>query len=50
VIDFRVDPAEQCYPIVPAGASNDDIVVDTRVAPRAEERSGEDVVVGGVRA
>jgi acetolactate synthase-1/2/3 large subunit len=26
VIDFRVDPAEMCFPMVPAGASNDDII------------------------
>ncbi|MGI8425792.1 MAG: acetolactate synthase large subunit [Actinomycetota bacterium] len=27
VIDFRCDPAEMCFPMVPAGASNDDIVL-----------------------
>jgi acetolactate synthase I/II/III large subunit len=27
VIDFRVDPAEMCFPMVPAGASNDDIIL-----------------------
>jgi acetolactate synthase-1/2/3 large subunit len=27
VIDFRTDPAEHVYPIVPAGMSNDDIVL-----------------------
>jgi acetolactate synthase-1/2/3 large subunit len=27
VIDFRVDPVEKCYPMVPAGASNDDIIL-----------------------
>ena len=27
VIDFRTDPAEMCFPIIPAGASNDDIVL-----------------------
>jgi acetolactate synthase-1/2/3 large subunit len=27
VIDFRTDPREQVFPMVPAGASNDDIVV-----------------------
>jgi acetolactate synthase I/II/III large subunit len=27
VIDFRVDPKEKCYPMVPAGASNDDIIL-----------------------
>jgi acetolactate synthase I/II/III large subunit len=28
VIDFRTDSSEKVYPMVPAGASNDDIVVD----------------------
>jgi acetolactate synthase-1/2/3 large subunit len=28
VIDFRTDAAEKVYPMVAAGASNDDIVVD----------------------
>jgi acetolactate synthase I/II/III large subunit len=27
VIDFRVDPRQKCYPMVPAGASNDDIIL-----------------------
>ncbi len=27
VIDFRTDPAEHVYPIIPAGTSNDDIVL-----------------------
>jgi acetolactate synthase-1/2/3 large subunit len=27
VIDFRVDPAEKCFPMIPAGASNDDIML-----------------------
>ena len=27
VIDFRVDAMEMCFPMVPAGASNDDIIV-----------------------
>ncbi len=31
VIDFRTDPAEMCFPMVPAGASNDDIIVDPRI-------------------
>lgn len=30
VIDFRVDPGEMCFPMVPAGASNDDIILDPR--------------------
>ncbi|MGH9109466.1 MAG: acetolactate synthase large subunit, partial [Acidimicrobiales bacterium] len=28
VVDFRTDASEKVYPMVPAGASNDDIVVD----------------------
>jgi acetolactate synthase I/II/III large subunit len=34
VIDFRVDPEEMCFPMVPAGASNDDIILgpQTRAA------------------
>ena len=27
VIDFRCDPVEMCFPMVPAGASNDDIII-----------------------
>jgi acetolactate synthase I/II/III large subunit len=27
VIDFRVDPSEMCFPMIPAGASNDDIIL-----------------------
>ena len=27
VIDFRVDSKEMCFPMVPAGSSNDDIVL-----------------------
>ena len=27
VIDFRVDSKEMCFPMVPAGASNDDIIL-----------------------
>jgi acetolactate synthase-1/2/3 large subunit len=27
VMDFRVDPTEKCYPMVPAGASNDEIIL-----------------------
>ena len=26
VIDFRCDSTEMCFPMVPAGASNDDII------------------------
>ena len=34
VIDFRTDSMEQVYPMVPAGASNDDIVVHPSQADR----------------
>lgn len=27
VVDFQVDPEEMCFPLVPAGASNDDILL-----------------------
>jgi acetolactate synthase-1/2/3 large subunit len=27
VIDFRVDSREMCFPMVPAGASNDEIII-----------------------
>ena len=32
VMDFRVDPSENCFPMVPAGASNDEIVLGPAVA------------------
>jgi acetolactate synthase-1/2/3 large subunit len=35
VIDFRVDPAENCYPMIPAGASNDDIILGPDPPPEA---------------
>jgi acetolactate synthase-1/2/3 large subunit len=38
VIDFRCDPAEKCYPMVPAAASNDDIIMDPRFAAPEFER------------
>ena len=41
VIDFVVDPAEMCFPMVPAGASNDDIIVAPGVTP-GSKRSTED--------
>ena len=37
VIDFRVDPGEMCYPMVPAGASNDDIILDPRAPGTTQE-------------
>jgi acetolactate synthase-1/2/3 large subunit len=33
VIDFRVDPREGVFPMVPAGASNDDIILGPEFAP-----------------
>lgn len=38
VIDFRVDPGEMCFPMIPAGASNDDIIMDPRVDWEARRR------------
>jgi acetolactate synthase-1/2/3 large subunit len=37
VIDFRCDPAEMCFPMVPAGASNDDIILGPEFAEPAED-------------
>jgi acetolactate synthase-1/2/3 large subunit len=53
VIDFRVDPAEMCYPMVPAGASNDDIVLDPREPAAhggAVPADGSDFAFGGMGA
>ena len=36
VIDFRVDPGEMCFPIVPAGATNDEIVLGPQPQKSAE--------------
>lgn len=35
VIDFRVDETEMCFPIVPAGATNDEIVLGAEIAGAA---------------
>ena len=32
VVDFRVDPSENCFPMVPAGATNDEIVLGPAMA------------------
>jgi acetolactate synthase-1/2/3 large subunit len=37
VIDFRVDQGEMCFPMVPAGASNDDIILGPPQAQPTEE-------------
>ena len=37
VIDFVVDPDEMCFPMVPAGASNDDIIVAPGVTPGSKQ-------------
>jgi acetolactate synthase I/II/III large subunit len=37
VIDFRVDAGEMCFPMVPAGASNDDIIVGPEGLRPAED-------------
>ena len=39
VIDFRTDSMEQVFPMVPAGASNDDIVVHPSQRVRGSEAS-----------
>jgi acetolactate synthase I/II/III large subunit len=47
VIDFRVDPAEMCFPMIPAGASNDDIIVGPVPVPSPEQRAGASRETGG---
>jgi acetolactate synthase-1/2/3 large subunit len=54
VIDFRVDPAEMCFPMIPAGASNDDIIVGPVPAASPEHgagatrEEGSDFAMGGL--
>ncbi|MEA2451596.1 MAG: acetolactate synthase large subunit, partial [Actinomycetota bacterium] len=51
VIDFRVDEGEMCFPIVPAGASNDDIIVGpngARPVAAAYVEDGSDFAFGGM--
>lgn len=51
VIDFRVDEGEMCFPMIPAGASNDDIIVGPNGAkPRtmAAAEDGSDFAFGGM--
>jgi acetolactate synthase I/II/III large subunit len=53
VIDFRVDASEMCFPMIPAGASNDDIIVGP-LPPSTPERhrgargEGSDFAMGGL--
>jgi acetolactate synthase I/II/III large subunit len=35
VVDFRVDSEENCYPMIPAGASNDDIILGPEPSEQA---------------
>jgi acetolactate synthase-1/2/3 large subunit len=51
VIDFRVDPAEMCFPMIPAGHSNDDIIVGPggqRPVSHAIGEDGSDFAFGGM--
>jgi acetolactate synthase-1/2/3 large subunit len=58
VIDFRVDPNEMCFPIVPAGMSNDDVILGPNgetadpTAPVFADSSfgGSDFAFGGLGA
>ena len=58
VIDFRVDPNEMCFPIVPAGMSNDDVILGPNgekaalAAAMVAEQSfgGSDFAFGGLGA
>ncbi len=45
IIDFRTDPTEMCFPMVPAGASNDDILL----APPRAGGGGENLMMGPPR-
>ena len=40
VIDFRVDEDEKVYPMVPAGGSNDDIILDSSGDASAAAKGG----------
>ena len=42
VIDFRVDPGEMCFPMIPAGACNDDIILGPS-SPQKPQDSEADV-------
>ena len=53
VIDFRVDPAEMCFPMIPAGASNDEIILgpgDEKPAAPVAYDDGSDYAFGGMGA
>jgi acetolactate synthase-1/2/3 large subunit len=52
VIDFRVDPMEKCFPMVPAGASNDDIILGPGQEPgdAVAGFDGSDFAFGGIQA
>jgi acetolactate synthase-1/2/3 large subunit len=51
VIDFRVDQGEMCFPMIPAGASNDDIIVGPggrRPVEATDLDDGSDFAFGGM--
>jgi acetolactate synthase-1/2/3 large subunit len=51
VIDFRVDQGEMCFPMIPAGASNNDIIVGPggqKPAAAAFAEDGSDFAFGGM--
>jgi hypothetical protein len=48
VIDFRVDEREMCYPMVPAGASNDDILLGPNGDRRSALDDGSDYAFSGL--
>jgi acetolactate synthase-1/2/3 large subunit len=53
VIDFRVDANEMCFPMVPAGASNDDIILGPGIESPRETvvpAVGSDFAFGGMGA
>jgi acetolactate synthase-1/2/3 large subunit len=53
VIDFRVDTNEMCFPMVPAGASNDEIILGPEMGASkqtAVPAVGSDYAFGGMGA
>ena len=53
VVDFRVDPAEMCFPMVPAGHSNDDIILGPDMGTPKDDvapAAGSDFAFGGMGA
>jgi acetolactate synthase I/II/III large subunit len=50
VIDFRVDAGEMCFPMVPAGATNDEVIVGPNERPYSGVEPGLDDELPSARA